>query len=153
MSWIESDREAVLRWLTAKIDTPYRWAGNEVKDGGFDCSGLANGALRKFGITSQDMTADALSRRFPVVELENIQPGDLLFWESRDTEALARRIVHVEVVWYIQASGRVYTIGASGGGPWTTTLSAAEKADARVKVHRAPVGWKRAVDPFGEEDI
>lgn len=135
-------REAALQWVSLKLDTPYRWGGNEVKDGGFDCSGLQNGALRKFGITHRDHTAADLAEMFPEVDEEDIQPGDLVFWQS------GTKIVHVEMVWFIQpVTGKVYTIGASSGGPWVTTLSAAERADARVKIHERS-GWVKAVNPY-----
>jgi cell wall-associated NlpC family hydrolase len=145
MPWIENDREAFLLWLSVKVDTPYRWGGNEVKDGGFDCSGLTNGGLRKLGITHQDLRATDLAHKFPRVELQDLEPGDLLFWKNDNGS-----VVHVEAVWYINKEGTIYSIGARGGGPWTTTLTAAQRKDARVKVRKAPIGWAWAVNPFGD---
>jgi len=147
MPWIETDREAALFWWNGKVDQPYRWAGNEIKDGGYDCSGLANGPLRMLGITTKDMTAADLARKFPAVSLENLRPGDLMFWENE-----SGKIVHVEAVWYINKAGRIFSIGASGGGPWVTTLTAAQRSNAYVKRHKVPIGWVFARNPFGDTD-
>lgn len=145
MPWIENDREAALFWWNGKVDQPYRWAGNETKDGGYDCSGLMNGALRVLGITDKDLTAADLAQMFPAKPNDSIQPGDLVFWKSKTSD----RIVHVEAVWYVQKDGTVLTIGASGGGPWVTTPTAAQKSNAYVKRHKA-VGWVFARNPFGD---
>ena len=141
--YIKTPREAAWAWINTKVDSPYKWGGNEIKDGGFDCSGITNGALRKFGITFADHTAATLATMFPSVRKENLRPGDLLFWENKDG-----RVVHIEMVWAI-FEGKIYSIGASGGGPWTTTLNAAQRADARVKI-RERTCWAFARNPFGD---
>jgi len=141
--WNNTTREASLHWWLGKLDQDYIWAGNEVADGGFDCSGLINGALRKFGVTSSDLRARDLAARFPVVAPNDLQPGDLLFWLRGGT------INHVEAVYAI-LDDTVYTIGASGGGSSTTTEAAAKARDARVKVKVAEDNWVKAVNPFGD---
>jgi len=142
---IKGPREAAWQWVTGRVDTPYRWAGNEIKDGGYDCSGLTNGALRVFGITFADHTAAELADMFPQVRKQNLRYGDLIFWKSKATG----KITHVEMVWAI-FNGKLYSIGASGGGPWVTNLTAAERANAFVKIHEAPAGWAFAVNPYGD---
>ncbi len=140
---IKTPREAAWHWVFAQVNQDYKWGGNEVKDGGFDCSGLTNGALRKFGLTFADHTAADLAGMFPSIRRENLRYGDLLFWENKNG-----RVVHVEMVWAI-FEGKVYTIGASGGGPWTTTVDAAKRADARVKI-RERDDWTFSRNPFGD---
>lgn len=140
---IKTPREAVWQWVNARVDTPYRWGGNEIKDGGFDCSGLPNGGLVVFGITFADHTAAQLADMFPSVQKENLRPGDLLFWRNS-----VGKVVHVEMVW-AQFEGKLYSIGASGGGPWVMTLTAAERSNAYVKIH-IPAGWSFARNPYGD---
>ena len=142
---IKTPREAAWTWINTKVDSPYKWGGNEVKDGGFDCSGITNGALRKFGLTFADHTAAGMAEMFPSVRKENLRPGDLLFWYSKTGSG---KVVHVEMVWAI-FEGEIYSIGASGGGSWTTTLDAAQRKDARVKIHKA-AGWDFARNPYGD---
>ena len=142
---IKTPREAAWTWINTKVDSPYKWGGNEIKDGGFDCSGITNGALRKFDLTFDDHTAADLADMFPEARLPHLRPGDLLFWKSKTGSG---RVVHVEMVWAI-FEGQIYSIGASGGGPDTTTLSAAQRADARVKIHKA-YGWAFARNPYGD---
>jgi hypothetical protein len=139
---IKTTREAAWHWLDGKQNVPYKWAGNELKDGGYDCSGLYNGALRKFGITDRDHTAADLAEMFPDVPKADIRPADALFWRSKATG----KVVHVEAVWAI-FGGKVYSIGASGGGPWVTTRSDADRNGAYVQVREA-IGWTFARNPF-----
>ena len=144
MPWVETKRDAALHWWLGKLDQPYIWAGNEVADGGFDCSGLINGALRKFEITDRDLRARDLAQMFPEVAPNDVQAGDLLFWMRGAT------IGHVEAVYAVFA-GKIWTIGAAGGGSSTKTPEAAKARDARVKVHRAADNWVKAVNPFANE--
>lgn len=141
MSWIETKREAALYWWLSKNNEPYIWGGNEIADGGLDCSGLANGALRKFGITNEDLRARDLASRFPERLPNDIKPGDLLFWVR------GAAIGHVEIVYAI-LDGVIYTIGASGGDSTTRTIADAQARDARVKIRQAPDNWVKAVNPF-----
>ncbi len=147
MPWIETKRDAALHWYLGKLDQPYVWSGNEVADGGMDCSGLANGGLRKFEITDRDLRARDLARIFPEVQFHDLRPGDFLFWPSRDGSYIA----HVEIV-YAKFDDLIWTIGASGGGPDVTTPEEARRRDARVKIRRAPDGWVKAVNPFASEE-
>lgn len=142
---VNTKRDAAWHWYLAKVDTPYKWGGNEIRDGGFDCSGLTNGAARKFGVTDRDYRAADLAEMFPKIGTLDLRPGDWLFWKSKTTGA----IVHVEAVYAI-LDGKVYSIGASGGGPWITTLSAAQRADARVKIDVTSTDWAFAVNPWGD---
>ena len=140
---IKTPREAAWKWVDGRVDAKYRWGGNEIKDGGYDCSGLVNGALRVFGVTFADHTAAQLADMFPNVKKENLRYGDLLFWRNSNG-----KVVHVEMVWAI-FENKMYSIGASGGGPWVTTLSDAERANAYVKIH-IPAGWAFARNPYGD---
>ena len=93
----------------------------------------------------RDLTAADLAIRFPTVKPDDIIPGDLLFWRSKTGSG---KVVHVEMVWGV-IEGAVFTVGASGGGPWIITITDAMRADARVKIERRET-WDFARNPFGD---
>jgi peptidoglycan DL-endopeptidase CwlO len=61
----------------AQVGTPYRYGG--AAPGGFDCSGLVQFAFKRAGI-SLPRTAAAQATVGKPVSLDNLQPGDLLFY-------------------------------------------------------------------------
>ena len=61
----------------AQVGTPYRYGG--AAPGGFDCSGLVQFAFKRAGI-SLPRTAAAQATVGKPVGLDNLQPGDLLFF-------------------------------------------------------------------------
>jgi hypothetical protein len=54
----------------------------------------------------------------------------------------------VEIVKLVAPDGRLFTMGASGGGSKTTTREEASRTDGYVKIRPARDGWVWAVDPF-----
>ncbi|MEM8982720.1 MAG: C40 family peptidase [Pseudomonadota bacterium] len=62
----------------AQIGRPYRYGGNDPVTG-FDCSGLVWFAYRAAGVATPRTTAE-LWRQLDPVRRENLQPGDLLFF-------------------------------------------------------------------------
>lgn len=69
--------EAV-RYALAQIGTPYHW-GEEVPGVGFDCSGLTQAAYAAAGIAIP-RTSEAQWSDLPHVAVENLEPGDLVFF-------------------------------------------------------------------------
>lgn len=61
-----------------QIGTPYRWGG-ETPGVGFDCSGLTQGAYAAAGIIIP-RTSEAQWADLPHVPLDQLEPGDLLFF-------------------------------------------------------------------------
>ena len=76
-------RSAILRQVTTiaqeQLGTPYQWGGSQ--PGGFDCSGLVQYSYRRAGVTVPRTVADQWRAVHPVV-LNNLQKGDLLFFET-----------------------------------------------------------------------
>jgi hypothetical protein len=69
-----------VRLALTRLGTPYVWGGASPR-AGFDCSGLVMWAYGKLGISLPHFAASQaeLGRR---VSIKNLQPGDLVFFES-----------------------------------------------------------------------
>nr|KEP23495.1 hypothetical protein DA06_08025 [Georgenia sp. SUBG003] len=73
--------ESALSWARTQIGVPYVWGGDSLAEGGYDCSGLTMRAYEQAGVRLPRVTRDqwaATSR----VSLDDLRPGDLLFWSS-----------------------------------------------------------------------
>jgi peptidoglycan DL-endopeptidase CwlO len=62
-----------------QVGTPYRWGGNTPS--GFDCSGLTSWAYGEAGVTIPRTSRAQLSQ-LTRVSRSNLQPGDLVFYNS-----------------------------------------------------------------------
>lgn len=69
--------QQIINTALSYVGTPYVWGGADPS--GFDCSGLMQYVFGQFGITLPRVSQDqsTLGTR---VELNDLQPGDLLFW-------------------------------------------------------------------------
>lgn len=144
-----SFRELALDVWRAQLGKPYRWGGDDPL-AGFDCSGLvieglkAAGVLPREGDWSAAELYETALRDFPRLnDVRSIPAGSLLFW-NRGTPPT---IGHVEIVWAV-IGGKVFTLGASGGGSAETDLAHAIADNAYVKVRPAVLPWLHCVDPF-----
>ncbi|MEJ2394381.1 MAG: C40 family peptidase [Candidatus Thiodiazotropha sp.] len=80
---IEATHNAV-RTALAQLNKPYRYGGKTPR--GFDCSGLIYYAYQRSGLAIPRTTAEQL-RNSHTVALEEIAPGDLLFFRQRKKRA------------------------------------------------------------------
>jgi len=82
--------ERVAHTALSQIGTPYRYGGNSPR--GFDCSGLVLYSFADAGLDGLPHSAAALEKLARPVRLDQLEPGDLLFFR------LARRkISHVGI--------------------------------------------------------
>ena len=133
-------RELALKIAFHYLGKPYIWGGDDPS--GFDCSGLCIEVLKSVGMLPRkgDWTADHLSKLWQRTRSD--EPGNLVFWQNG-----GGRVIHVEM-----CIGNGLAIGASGGGSKTTTISAAIKQNAFIKIrpiHSRPKVWGYT-DPFGD---
>jgi len=113
----------IVRYAFTFVGLPYRWGGDDPILG-MDCSGLALEVLAAFGFKHPDMTAAGLyiwckTSRFR----EEIRPGSLVFFGK------SGNISHVGI-----AVNSDLMIEAGGGGSSTTSLEAAAKENAYVRL-------------------
>jgi cell wall-associated NlpC family hydrolase len=110
---------AALRAAESQIGVPYVWGG-ESPGHGFDCSGLVQWAWAQAGFTIPRTTEE----QWPAlhhVSLQDLQPGDLLFYYNLDGDNLVDHVV-------------MY----AGSGPWgTNTIIAAAHTGTTVSL--API--------------
>ncbi|MCU7825685.1 transglycosylase family protein [Kitasatospora sp. DSM 101779] len=72
-------KAAAVNFALSKVGQAYIYGGTG--NGGWDCSGLTQAALRAAGISVPRVAADQADYSTRV-SLDNLQPGDLLFWSS-----------------------------------------------------------------------
>jgi peptidoglycan DL-endopeptidase CwlO len=73
------DVSAVLAYAYAQVGKPYCYAG--VGPGCYDCSGLTMMAWAQAGVSMSHGSYDQLAS-FPRVSMDQLQPGDLVYWEG-----------------------------------------------------------------------
>lgn len=73
--------ELVMRKVEPLLGTPYRWGGTTPK--GFDCSGFTQYVYKSLGVDLPRTTSQQFEKGTSV-SLKNMQPGDLLFFDTGD---------------------------------------------------------------------
>jgi cell wall-associated NlpC family hydrolase len=88
----------------AQVGAPYRYGGSS--PAGFDCSGLVIYSYRKAGLAGLPHSAAALEAMSEKIPLQQLEPGDLLFFRLGGAKAN-----HVA----IYVGGREFVHAPSGG--------------------------------------
>ncbi|MFC9328008.1 transglycosylase family protein [Kitasatospora sp. NPDC057015] len=75
---------AAVSFAQSKVGQAYIYGGTG--NGGWDCSGLTQAAFRAAGISIPRVAADQAAASTHV-SLDNLQPGDLLFWSNNGSDS------------------------------------------------------------------
>lgn len=120
-------QEVLQAYMIRLVGTPYRWGGDDPILG-FDCSGLAQELLASVGMDPPgDQSAQNLFDHFKNSNTGRILAcGALVFYGKSEKE-----ITHVGML-----LDSVHIVEAGGGGSGTTTLEAAAKQNAFVRIRR-----------------
>lgn len=104
--------ENILKTAKSFMGIPYLWGGTSVK--GFDCSGFTKTVFFLNGIILPRDASQQVNIGKPIDtrdRLENLQPGDLLFFGKKRNTLEKRKITHVAIYIgegdYINASGKI----------------------------------------------
>jgi len=112
--------EGPLATLLNKAETclgaPYRYGGSTLR--GFDCSGFVRFVFGSVGI-DLDRSSAAQAKQGEAVPLNQIQPGDLLFF--RNTRGLRKGISHVGI--YLGEGQFIHASSWSGRGTHCVKLA------------------------------
>ncbi|MEU6564188.1 C40 family peptidase [Nocardia nova] len=82
LSGTDPTADTILAFACAQLGQPYVWGGNGPQaSGGWDCSGLTQGAYAAAGITLPRTTTEQYHATAPV-SVDDIRPGDLLFYAN-----------------------------------------------------------------------
>jgi cell wall-associated NlpC family hydrolase len=112
LSEVNPTDENILKTARTFMGIPYLWGGTSIK--GMDCSGFTKMAFYLNGVILPRDASQQVHTGEPVdteERLENLQPGDLLFFGRKETDTSKERITHVAIYIgdgdYIHASGKV----------------------------------------------
>jgi N-acetylmuramoyl-L-alanine amidase len=129
---------SILNKAKEYLGTPYRYGGTTPK--GFDCSGFVRFVFGAFGM-ELNRSSVAQADQGISVSLNEIQPGDLLFFKTRGKQ---NRISHVG----IYLGGGQFIHAGSGGGPQSRCVKIGE-LDSTYYASRL-VSARRLAFPAGE---
>lgn len=77
----EGRGDAAVAVAMTQLDVPYIWGAESPADG-FDCSGLVQWAYAQIGVQLPRTTGEQVLAGIPVIDLDHLRPGDLLFTDS-----------------------------------------------------------------------
>lgn len=76
---------SVIRAAESQLGQPYVWGGESRKEGGFDCSGLIDYAMRQAGIPlPYRLTTQSAAKLGSSVKGSSYKPGDLILADNND---------------------------------------------------------------------
>jgi hypothetical protein len=146
---------AIMR-ATRLLGEPYIWGGDDVDEGGFDCSGLVHEVMNltarhwdglEIGrVSARNVYAHYTAHGLPqITDPVDLKPGCLVFFARP-----RGRIFHVKMHIASGPFGRL-AIDAGGAGSNAVDLEQALRSAASVRmsssIHHAGAQWV-AVDPF-----
>lgn len=101
-SMLPSRGENITRTAQKFKGWPYAWGGTS-PNSGFDCSGLVQYVYRKWGILLPRCASEQVHQGVPV-KFNELQAGDLVFFQNTYKQGLSHVGIYVGKGWFIHAS-------------------------------------------------
>lgn len=99
------NRETIIENCKKYLGKPYVWGGENMEEGGYDCSGYAYNVLKDSGFNVGRTTADGYRKLGKKISIDQKQNGDLLFFGT------SARATHIAIY---AGNGKMYeSIGSS----------------------------------------
>ena len=109
-SYVSQSQQQIIDYGKHYIGKPYRPSGKGPS--AFDCSGYTSFVFRKFGYYLSPGSEDQFRETLPVKRKEDLQVGDLVFFEGRSQNG---NVGHVGIVTEKKSNGEFNFIHASTG--------------------------------------
>jgi cell wall-associated NlpC family hydrolase len=117
-AYVSQSQQQIIDYGRLYIGKPYRASGKGPS--AFDCSGYTSFVFRKFGYNLSPSSEDQFRETPPVKRKEDLQVGDLVFFEGR---AQNGKVGHVGIVTEKKSNGEFNFIHASTGNGVIVTSS------------------------------
>lgn len=117
---VQQDAASILHTACTLMGIPYMWGGTSPK--GVDCSGFVRTVLYLHNIIiPRNASQQALTGEHIDIadDQSNLQPGDLLFFGSKNADGSARRVVHVGI--YMGDHRFIHSLGCVRTGSLSPT--------------------------------
>lgn len=113
------------------LGVPYRFGGNGVKDGGFDCSGLVRTVFEKAMGKNLPRRAAEQAAATRKISKDELQPGDLVFFNTMQ-RAFSHVGIYVGDNKFVHAprTGTVVRVENMNNSYWTSRFNGARRVEA-----------------------
>lgn len=103
-----TEQSEIINYGKKYLHKPYRYAGKGPSS--FDCSGFTSFVFKEFGYNLNSSSAGQSQQGIPITKKEELQVGDLVFFEGRSRNG---RVGHVGIVSEVRRNGSFKFLHAS----------------------------------------
>jgi cell wall-associated NlpC family hydrolase len=96
-------RAALANYATKYVGTPYVWGGNDINNG-IDCSAFVKQLYGKVGVSLPRTAAEQALVGRPITRLEELQPGDRLYFWERKRNKIGHTGIYMGNGWFVHSS-------------------------------------------------
>ncbi len=108
--------EQVTQYALQFLGTPYVWGGEDLKAGA-DCSGFTQSVFKEFGV-DLSRTANRQSKQGEAVNVDDLQPGDLLCFKTADYAPVTHAAIYLGDGKFVHASSSKGEVTISTLNSW-----------------------------------
>lgn len=123
-----ASRSAVATFAQRFIGSPYQWGGEDVL-GGIDCSGFVKRMYGSIGASLPRTAAEQALVGTPILRLENLEPGDRLYFWERKRGKVGHTGIYVGGGYFVHSSSSHHGVAKDylGSPKWLRILYSARR--------------------------